>query len=143
MKALKFIPVIFLFGFLMQAQQQAGVNFSVRIMDFQSVSVEKVIEKSGMGISENNIIRVNGSSAYELKVNAYNNWQDKAQNQYVYSNSLVLSGNSKDEIATKFKNANYQNSKVINASRNNLEMYYDPGEVAMGSQVIAYSIVPH
>lgn len=146
MKALKYIPVIFLFGIVMQAQQQAGVNFSIRVMDFQSVSVENVMpqEANALSVSENNLIKINGSSAYELQVSSYNNWESKLNNQSSYNGSLANSANSKDEIVDGLKKANYQNSKVVSASRSNLELYYDPSEISKGDgYVISYSVIPH
>jgi len=146
MKALKYIPVIFFFGIVVHAQQQAGVNLSVRIMDFQSVSVENIIqqETNALSESENNLIKINGSSAYELQVSSYSNWESKLNNQSSFNGSLANSAYSKDEIVDGLKKANYQNSKVINASRSNLELYYDPSEISNGNgYVISYSVIPH
>jgi len=146
MKALKYIPVIFLLGIVMNAQQQAGVNFSIRVMDFQSVSVENVIqqETDALSVSENNLIKIKSSSAYELQVSSYSNWESKVNNQSSYNSSLANSANSKDEIVDVLKKANYQNSKVVSASRSNLELYYDPSEISNGDgYVISYSVIPH
>jgi hypothetical protein len=146
MKALKYIPVIFLLGIVMNAQQQAGVNFSIRVMDFQSVSVENVIqqETDALSVSENNLIKIKSSSAYELQVSSYSNWESKVNNQSSYNSSLANSANSKDEIVDGLKKANYQNSKVVSASRSNLELYYDPSEISNGDgYVISYSVIPH
>jgi len=146
MKALKYIPVIFLLGIVMNAQQQAGVNFSIRVMDFQSVSVENVIQQevNSLNISENNLIKIKGSSAYELQVSSYSNWESKVNNQSSYKSSLANSKNSKDEIIDGLKKANYKNSKVVSASRNNLELYYDPSAISNGDgYVVSYSVIPH
>ncbi|HZH70551.1 MAG TPA: hypothetical protein VFD80_08885 [Flavobacteriaceae bacterium] len=145
MQMLKFTLLVFFFGTVMHAQQQAAVNFSVRVMDFQSISVENVQqnETNAVTVSENILIKIKGSSAYELQVSSYKNLEAKANNQYAYNDSLANSTFSKEEIAAGLKKANYHNSRVVSASRNNLKLYYDPSEMSKSGHMISYSVMPH
>ena len=101
------------------AQQQGQVNFSIRIGDFQSVSVTETTE------SKQHLVKVLGTSAYELSVD------------FDSTDSL----HAEDYLAQE-KEHYYKDTQRIAAQRG-IEITHTPERQKLeNSEVVYYNVIP-
>ena len=101
------------------AQQQGQLNFSIRIGDFQSVSVTESVE------SKQHLVKVLGTSAYELSVDV-----DSTDSLY-----------AEDYLAQR-KEHNYKDTKRIVAQRG-IEITHTPkSQKSENYEVVYYNVIP-